>query len=207
MSANDPHHNHNEDEEEDSLPRITTDVEIATSDMKHVNDEGEPHNKFNCYLTTAGGLMGKPVSELNAEVSDLIHDRASSIDIDRIKEIYDRLGFKYLNNFDHVEDFKRFIKKNIKKCERKKYAFASFYKRRPDDDSIELYGHVIGLKVQVKENNHYSYRFIDYQLEPVEANRANRYFKNKIPPYAETPFYLWEKIHSYDDDLSDMDWE
>ncbi len=72
---------------------------------------------------------------------------------------------------------------------------ACFYENQSIDGTIQRWGHVIGLKIKVKENKHYSYRVIDYQLDTQHEKRC---FKNKLPPMAGPPFYLFEKFNYYD---------
>jgi hypothetical protein len=171
--------NMNNEDNENYEPRVTTSVKIVTSDNILVNDLPEPKNKFNCYLATAGGLLNKNVSELNVEVSDIICERGGET-LENICKIYDNLGFKNYVLFDDPIKLKVYIKNNIERGERKKYALACFYEG--------IGGHVIALKVNVKENNHYSYVAIDYQME----DKMTRTYKQELPPLAKPPFYLFE---------------
>ncbi len=164
---------------ENSEPRVTTSVETVTSDNILVNDLPEPQKKFDCYLATAAGLLKKNVSELNVEVSDIICERGGET-IENICKIYENLGFKNYVLFNDPIELKVYIKNNIERGERKKYALACSYEG--------IGGHVIALKVNVKKNNHYFYVAIDYQME----DKKTRIYKKMLPPLARPTFYLFE---------------
>jgi hypothetical protein len=98
---------------------ITTNVEIETSDNIFVNNAPAPQNKFNCYLTTVAGLMRKPVNDLNIEVSNIICGSGGET-LENICKLYHTMGSKDMVYFDGSNQLKVYIKKNIKKGEKKK---------------------------------------------------------------------------------------
>ncbi len=118
--------------------------------------------------------------------------------MNELKQFYKDLGIHYIKQFDLKNELMSYFESNAIKGDKKKFALAYTYNEETKQimtnttgaQFIPSCGHVVAVRVD-KSGEKGIFRVIDFQ---VPVNDPNRLFKNGLPPNANPPFHLFEKI-------------
>ncbi len=114
-------------------------------------------------------------------------------------QFYKDLGIHYIKEFNLKNELMSYFESNVIKGDKKKFALDFTYNEETQQiirnttgaqKFISSCGHVVAVKID-KSGDKNIFRVIDFQ---VSVNDPNRLFKNDLPPNANPPFHLFEKI-------------